>query len=97
MRGVQLHVRLMAVRMAEAQGMPVGDLLEQAIVAYVRSDGRQVPADHGTVPADAHGGLPAVPMPPELATTLDSLNRRLTELEQRRSTGWFQRLFGGRL
>jgi hypothetical protein len=95
-RGVQPHVRAMAVKMAEAQGMPVGDLLEQAIVAYVRADGRPVPADGRQVPADVHGGLPAVQMPPELVTTLDSLNRRLTELEQNRSTGWFQRFFGRR-
>ena len=93
-RGVQPNVRAMAVKMAEAQGLTVGDLVEQAIVAYVRSAGRQVPADNRTVPADVQGGLPAVQMPQELVTTLDSLHRRLTELEHRRSTGWFQRVFG---
>ena len=86
-RGVPPPVRDMAVRAAAARGMTVGDWVAEAIVALAR--GMDKRAAEGPK-------LPTVDAPPDLGQVLRSLEDRLTRLEERRRTGFFSRLFGGR-
>jgi hypothetical protein len=86
-RGVPPPVREMAVRRAAERGMTVGDWVAEAIVGFVRA------ADKGHAPETK---LPATDAPPDLAHVLQRLDERLTRLEQRRTIGFFGRLFGRR-
>jgi hypothetical protein len=86
-RGVPPPVRAIAVRRAAERGMTVGDWVAEAIVGFDRTTGK------GRGPATT---LPATDAPPDLAQLLQQMNERLTRLEQRRTIGFFGRLFGRR-
>lgn len=88
-RGVPGNVRKLAVANAESRGMPVGDWVSEAVVAYSKSD-------KNAVSADGHGGLPAVERPPDLLGELKAIQDRLTQIEHKQSQGWLQRIFGSR-
>ena len=85
-RGVPPPVRDMALRAAEARGMTVGDWVAEAIVTVARAADK---ADGGT-------NLPARDPPPDLTSMLKGIDERLRKLEERRSGGFFSRLFGRR-
>jgi hypothetical protein len=84
-RGVPPPVRDMALRAAEARGMTVGDWVAEAIITVARA------ADKGE-----GANLPAREPPPDLTTTLQSIEDRLRKLEERPKVGFFGRLFGRR-
>lgn len=88
-RGVPGNVRKLAVANAEGRGMPVGDWVSEAVVAYSKSD-------KSGVSADGHGGLPAVERPPDLVVEFKAIQDRLTQIERKQSQGWFRRIFGSR-
>jgi len=85
-RGVPPPVRDMALRAAEARGMTVGDWVAEAIVTVARAAEK----------AGESSNLPSREPPPDLATTLRGIERRLQQLEERQSIGFFGRLFGRR-
>lgn len=86
-RGVPPPVREIAVRHAGERGMTVGDWVAEAIIGFARAVDRPVPD---------RTNLPATDRPPDLIGLVRRLDERLTRLEQRRSFGFFGRLFGGR-
>ena len=84
-RGVPANVRDIAVKAAQSRGMTVGDWLAEAIVA---SDRKRVSADSKST---------AVAMPQEkIIDMMETMNRRLTEMEQRHHQSFWGRLFGRR-
>jgi hypothetical protein len=89
-RGVPPHIRDMALKAAEARGMTVGDWIAEAIVGLAR--GTRKPA----MATDPGSNLPATDPPPDLVGMITRLDDRLTRLEERRTLGFFGRLFGGR-
>ena len=86
-RGVPPPVRDLAVRHAGERGMTVGDWVAEAIIGFTRAADR---------PAADRTNLPATDRPPDLVGLVQRLDERLTRLEQRRSVGFFGRLFGRR-
>jgi hypothetical protein len=89
-RGVPPHIRDMALKSAEARGMTVGDWIAEAIVGFVRGSGKAAPA------AEQKSNLPTAETPPDLVDMMTRLEARLTRLEERRTLGFFGRLFGKR-
>jgi hypothetical protein len=85
-RGVPPPVRDMALRAADARGMTVGDWVAEAIVTVARA------ADK----AGESSNLPSKEPPPDLTATLRGIEQRLQQLEERRTIGFFGRLFGRR-
>ena len=77
----------MAVRHAGERGMTVGDWVAEAIIGFARAADR---------PTADRVNLPATDRPPDLVRLVQRLDERLTRLEQRRSFGFFGRLFGRR-
>jgi hypothetical protein len=84
-RGVPPHVRELAVRRATERGMTVGDWVAEAIVGFVRASDRA---------QGDRSNLPATEPPPDMTQLLQRLDERITRLEQRRTLGFFGRLFG---
>jgi len=80
-RGVPTNVRAIARRAAGNRGLTLGDWLAEMIV---QADKEGLSADKTNVPA-----------PADLVDTLDSIKKRLTELETRPQKGVLGRLFGG--
>jgi hypothetical protein len=88
-RGIPTNVRDMATKAADNRGMTVGDWIAEAIVKHSR-------ADKDGVSADAKTNVPAVEVLPDLPDLLAKMNKRLTELENQKQTGFVGRLFGRR-
>jgi len=86
-RGVPPPVREMAVRHAGERGMTVGDWVAEAIIGFARGVDR---------PTADRSNLPTTDSPPDLIGLVQRLDERLSRLEQRRSFGFFGRLFGRR-
>lgn len=82
-RGVPPPVRDLALRAAEARGMTVGDWVAEAIITVARA-------------AEKTSNLPSAEAPPDLAATLQGIEQRLRQLEERPRQGFFGRLFGRR-
>ena len=82
-RGVPSNVRDMAVAGAKARGMTVGDYLAELIVLNRKGH-----------PADKNANVPAMPMS-DMVGLLQSLNERLTKMEQEKSRSFLGSLFGG--
>ncbi len=80
-RGVPTNVREMVSKAADERGMTVGDMLAEAVVAYLKAEGS------GT-------NLPATPT--ELSKLVEEMSSRLTRLEERHDQGIVRRLFGRR-
>lgn len=70
-RGIPVNVRDMAVEAAEKRGMTVGDWIAEAIVASAKK----------SISADSGSNLPATPAP-DLVDLVQSLNERLTKIEE---------------
>ena len=83
-RGVPVNVRRIATESAEYQGKTVGDWLAEAIVSFSKADDKRVSAD----------GSPNL-AGPQLVEFMQTVNDRLTKLEERRSSSWLGRLFRG--
>ena len=93
-RGVPINVRAMVIKASENKGMTVGDWLTEAIVAYARSDKKDISADHGDVSADGGVNVPAIPISKELETVLSDIQTRLGKMEAERRKPLLERIFG---
>ncbi len=76
------NIRDMATKAADERGLTVGDLIGEAIIAYVRSN--------------SAGNLPATDSPPDLVEAVKNLEERLATMEERSQAGFLERFWAGR-
>ncbi len=79
-RGVPLNVRTSAVRAAAERGLPVGDLVAEALARFLR----QEPADRRVIQAD-EPKLPEVVTADRFDAALADINDRLMALAERQT------------
>jgi hypothetical protein len=82
-RGVPSNVRDMATKAAKSRGMTVGDWLAEIIVQSARKG----------LSADEKKNVPAV-LTPDLIDLVQTMNERLTMMEENQNQGVLKRLFG---
>lgn len=83
-RGVPSNVREMATKAAKSRGMTVGDWLAEMVVKSAREG----------LSADEKRNVPAI-LTPDLIDMVQTMNDRLTMMEQKQSKGVIARIFGG--